>query len=395
MSWSESMTGFESHKLLWSVIEDDELVHVRSVAEFLQKEYGAVGGNIAWSEDFLKWKLGHSNPAGKGYLAFAEFQGNIVGTMTLVPKRIWFNGQESIIGEIGDTYTHPDFLKPSMLKNARCATKNPGYDQADEYLNKSIFGRLATQIRFRARAEGITEIYGTPNNKALPGWTKKLGYIVPNNAGIYARVVPSVEMVLNKHRTAKPLAYLISFFLKICRFSALFTIRNYSNQYHIQKLDELAGSDFDQFWFRVRNNYQLSFIKDSAWIRWRYQSNPLAQYDIFVLKESDRIVGWVVLKRFIGPGGRCLIIADWVFDTDENVATALIKSILRKKIYRGDAIIIWSSDDVPFISWLRWISFFRRRKLNIMFHRDSKLLFGSSQCGKWQQAFTMGSTDNV
>lgn len=390
------MTDSESHKLLWSVIEDDELIHVKSVAEFLQKEYGSVESDVAWSEDFLRWKLGYSNPAGKGFLAFAEFRGKVVGTMTLVPKRIWFSSQELIIGEIGDAFTHPDFLKPSILKKASCTTKGPECDQADHYLNKSIFGRLATQIRVRARTEGITEIYGTPSNKSLPGFTKKLGYIVPDNSGIYVRVVPSVEMVLNKYKTAEPLAHLISLFLKICRFSALFTVGNSIKQYQIQKLDELAGSDFDLLWLRVRNSFQLSLVKDSAWIRWRYQGNPLSQYDIFVFKESGRIVGWVVLKRRIGQRGEdCLIIADWVFDTDEKIATALIKATLRNKIYQNYAIVIWSSDDIPFSSWLRRVSFFRRRKVNIIIHRDSKLLLGSLQCGKWQKTFTFGSSDNV
>lgn len=390
------MTGFESDELLWSVIEDDELIHVKSVAEFLQKEFGSAEGDVAWSEDFLRWKLGYSNPAGKGYLAFAEFQGNVVGTMSLVLKRIWVNGQELIVGEIGDAFTHPDFLKPSMVRKARCATVNSECDQTDDYFNKSIFGRLATQIRFRAHAEGITEIYGTPSNKSLPGFTKKLGYIFPDTPGIYARVVPSVEMILNQYKIAEPLGYPLFLFLKICRFFALFTVGNFPKKYRVHKLGEIVDSDFDQLWLRVRNNYQLSLIKDSAWIRWRYQRNPLAEYDIFLLKEGDRIVGWVVLKKFIGKGGvKCLMVADWLLDIDESIAKCLIKDILRKKKYISDAIIIWSSENVPFAPWLRWATFLKRRKVNIIFHRDSECLLENFQCGKWQKAFTIGSSDNV
>ena len=90
-----------------------------------------------------------------------------------------------------------------------------------------------------------------------------------------------------------------------------------------------------------------------------------------------------------------MIIADWVFDTDEKIATALIKATLRNKIYQNYAIAIWSSDDTPFSSWLRRVSFFRRCKVNIMIHRDSKLLLGSLQCRKWQKTFTCGSSDNI
>lgn len=390
------MTQFDLRDISWSVIEDDELIHVKSVAGFLQKEYGDAERDVSWSEDFLRWKLEASNPAGKGYLAFAECQGSVVGTMTLVLKRIWLDGQELIVGEIGDAYTHPDFLKPSMVKHARCTTKDTKFGQGGDYLNRSIFGRLATQIWSRAHADGIIGIYGTPNNKALPGWTKKLGYIVPDGAGIYSRVVPSVEMVLNKYKIAKPLRQPLSLFLKVCRFLALFTVGNPLKQYQIFKLEESAGSDFDQLWLRVRKNYQLSLVKDSAWVRWRYQSNPLAQYDIFVMKKEGEIVGWVVLRKFIGMGGvSCLAVADWLFDTDKDLATLFLKEVLRTKSYISDAIMIWSSDDVIFSSWLRRISFFRRRKVNVMFHRESEFLIDSFQLGKLQNAFTLGSSDNV
>lgn len=390
------MTQFDLRDISWSVVDDHELIHVKSVAGFLQKEYGDAEGDVSWSEDFLRWKLEASNPAGRGYLAFAECQGSVVGTMTLVLKRMWLDGQELVVGEIGDAYTHPDFLKPSMVKYARCTTKNTELGQSSEYLNRSIFGRLATHICSRAHVDGIKEIYGTPNNKALPGWTKKLGYIVPDGAGIYSRVVPSVAMVLGKYKIAKTLRQPLSLFLKVCRFLALFTAGTPLQQYQIFKLEENAGSGFDELWFRVRKNYQLSLVKDSAWVRWRYQSNPLAQYDIFVMKRDGEIVGWVVLRKFIGKGGvSCLAIADWLFDTEKEIATLFLKDVLRRKNYVSDAIMIWSSENVHFSSWLRRVSFFRRRRINIMVHRESEFMLEGFKRGKWQDWFTIGSSDNV
>ena len=55
-------------------------------------------------------------------------------------------------------------------------SKSNEYSDENNYINKSIFGRLAFESQKRAENKGIELIFGTPNKNAYPGWIKRLNY---------------------------------------------------------------------------------------------------------------------------------------------------------------------------------------------------------------------------
>ena len=160
---------------IWDIIIADDLSKIGDAAKFLQSFYPPEIDTI-WSEDYFRWKLGKQNPAGAGFMTLAICDNNVVGTTTITKKRLWINGKLIIGGEIGDTYTHPDFLRQGKPAALHKLTPDP-----EAYLNKSIFGRLVTETISRATNAGVSIIYGTPNANSMPGYTKRLNFIEYKN----------------------------------------------------------------------------------------------------------------------------------------------------------------------------------------------------------------------
>ena len=123
------------------------------------------------SPEIWKWKLGASNPAGRGFLTVAFIDGKVVGTTSGTRQRIHLGTNSVSAMEIGDTFTHPDFRK-----NGYCKEEYSGLAGNDHYLNRSVFGRLVTETLDRAAKEKIEYVFGTPNLNSRPPYLSKLGF---------------------------------------------------------------------------------------------------------------------------------------------------------------------------------------------------------------------------
>lgn len=133
---------------------DDSILGADS--EFLHS-FMPAGTEAIWSADYFKWKLGDSNPAGRGFMTVAMHDGAIVGVTSVTRKRFWSVDSEIAVDEIGDTYSHPDYRRDSHASEPHSTTSD-----MDAYVNRSIFGRLVTETRERAKKAGISLIYRTP-----------------------------------------------------------------------------------------------------------------------------------------------------------------------------------------------------------------------------------------
>lgn len=149
----------------WEVVfvEDLDSVWVVRTADFFNTYFPEVFGEPCHPELF-RWKLGRSNPAGEGVLALAVSGEDVVGVMTATMKLVVANGQTLRAAETGDTFTHPDFRR-----GGHSATMAMGTDDADDYLNKSIFGRLVEEVTKRLAEREIELVCTTPNDQSLPG----------------------------------------------------------------------------------------------------------------------------------------------------------------------------------------------------------------------------------
>jgi len=294
----------------WEAIDDDELILADKTVDFLQSEFCPTDADPMWSEDYLKWKLSNINPAGAGYLSVAISNKRVIGTVSLTRKRILIDGKEYMGGEVGDSYS-------SSLSRRRnhCSTLSTHDSNPASYINKTIFGRLASDVRTRAEANGVSIIYGTPNKNSYPGFTKRLGYFDLLTYDNRSYVRPTISFVTNKLPLLKPLngvMYPTEALLQ--NLSKLVYVNNRIKKYSFEERTP-SEEEINSLWDEVKPSFGFSLVRDAAYWVHRYINHPLANYSVFSICENAKIAGLVITRKVITDKGKVSIhIVEWMMN---------------------------------------------------------------------------------
>ena len=248
--------------------------------------------------DFFKSKLGETNTFGSGYFSIASHQGKVVGTCTAVRKRVVIENNIVDIVEIGDTFTSPNYRK-----NCYFEVPYPGTKSKDDYLNKSIFGRLATETLDRARLGGSKYVFGTPNLQAKLSWLKRMEFkLVDKNEIFRVSAATKLYSLYNKNK----LFTLISrIYLSTSQFICLIRIKNYRLRL-VQDKKQIIF-DFEPKYFQQENT--ISIKNDPQYLENRYCSNPDKEYEVvrITAKKTGKSCGYLFFYRNVRVDGFTLL----------------------------------------------------------------------------------------
>ena len=175
------------------------------------------------------WNYKHvDNPFGVSQVLLA-FEGDIHVGVRAFMKWQWQLGNEVWNAyRAVDTATHPD------------------------YQGKGIFKKLTLQALYEIKKEGETFVFNTPNNNSRPGYLKMGWQIID---AIELAVVPTILYAIPY------------FFLKVKLENAISTAQ----------LNQLCNT-----YNRDLSEKKVIFTpKSSAYLKWRYEENPLQDYVIF------------------------------------------------------------------------------------------------------------------
>ncbi len=367
------------------ILDNLEESFLQKTAEFLQ-EFIRKDADPVWTVDYFKWKLGEQNPAGRGFLTCAVSEGRVVGAVSATVKRLWFNQQLVLGAEVGDTYTHPDFVR---LRPARGETP--------DFLKQSIFGRLATETRTRAMSRGIPIVYGTPNANARPGWEKRLGYkshssydnrsfIRPTARGLESRgaVFKLASLpIFAGERTFKVLTHT---FCEIQRFA---------RGYKVEQMQE-STEELDKLWNRLKGQHLFSLVRDRAYVQYRFFNHPLAKYKLFKISRHRRMEGFLVTRNLITPWGkRYCCLADWWIDESKPFLFPILVShaIHEQDPTRIDGFYLWCGPYRKLRKSLRQLGFLRGPESPVIFFQNAE---GSGILERCRDLdFTLAGSDNI
>jgi len=322
----------------WSTVTDDELRMTDKAVEFLQGEFCPPGADPIWSTEYFRWKLGSSNPAGKGYLSLAILDDRVIGTISIMKKRLLINGYECMGGEVQDAYS-----AAAIRRNSRCINLSQKDSDPNSYINKSIFGRLTSEVRERAEADGISILYATPaseNSNSYPGFVKKLGFFDCKGFQVESFSRPTSKLVTRKYPSLSFLRILLrnieisSIALqKIIYSQGLCRNRTFENR--VPSADEL-----DELWIRLKPVKGFSLIRDASYWRHRYLEHPIAQYNFFNIRERGHLVGIIVARLFLASGGKRVVsIAEWM--NDEHIPFGYVLSVVMN-YYRDSGVEVFN-----------------------------------------------------
>lgn len=326
--------------IVWTAVNDDSLLWVDKSVEFLQSEFCPVGADPIWSREYFEWKLGNAHPAGRGYMSVAVSNGSVVGTSTLTRKRLLIDGVEVIGGEVGDSYSSAVVNRRGRPDQFSALDSNPS-----SYVNKSIFGRLASDVRMRAESDGLEIIYGTPNKNAYPGWIKRLGYFDAQcSLGTYTR--PSTQWLLHRKPYLTALEGVLRGFEKFSIiFQRSFGRMTLGNSISISETIP-QSDDIDALWRRTKPKSGFALVRDAAYWRHRYMHQPLAEYDFYCVHEERSLIGIVVTRTVcVGQGRSVLYFVEWMLiGNDKLFQQAILEIISRNLHLKVHAFSLWATD---------------------------------------------------
>ena len=373
----------------WSTIEDDNLISVDKLAFFLQSEFSNSEADQIWSAEYFKWKLGSHNPAGKGYISLATVDDRVVGSISLTKKRILINGKEYLGAEIGDSYT-----SISIRRRGRPLHLSPFNNNPKSYLNRSIFGRLVSDVRRRAEVDGVSIIYGSPNANSYRGYIKNLNFFdlewcvntlfIRPSVGYFVKRYPSLGFISPLFRGIE------SFLIKIHKsiHSRVF------NRGIIYKYSIPPESMIDNLWDRLKPAIGFSLVRDSTYWLYRYTNHPLAKYSFVSLYENNILVGIVVTRLYsIGDGKNIVSIAEWMCESRVEFGSILIEVVNYYRDFDIYYFNFWTDKSSQEAKSARRNMFFSSKRIPIIFSDTEQVR--SLFTKEFEMKIYLGSTDNV
>lgn len=63
------------------------------------------------------------------------------------------------------------------------------------------------------------------------------------------------------------------------------------------------GEEFDIFYSKLSKKYSFNFVQTSDRMNWRYFGRPRSPYTTYVYYEGDKLLGYIILKRWVEPDG--------------------------------------------------------------------------------------------
>ncbi|WP_299702397.1 GNAT family N-acetyltransferase [uncultured Pontibacter sp.] len=193
---------------------------IPAIVELLKSSLGE--GLIQKSEALWNWK--HvQNPHGESPVLVAEADGHVVGVRAFLRWQWQYKGQVLQAIRAVDTATHPD------------------------YQGKGIFKKLTLQGLEDAKAAGIHLVYNTPNESSKPGYLK-MGWLEMGRMALKLKVNPFAYK-----RQAVPKA-------------------------PVQDWQKLTGL-LPKLSNPIATTDRVQTFLSPAYIQWRYQDNPLFDYN--------------------------------------------------------------------------------------------------------------------
>jgi hypothetical protein len=296
--------------------------------------------------DHWRWKL-KTLPAPCENVWLAVHQDMPIFQYAGIPLRCNLFGRERVSMVSVDTMTAPEFQKRGLLTQV---------------------GRFAYD---QWRAASAAFVIGLPNER----WgsrTNALGWIDLFPLQWLTRPLRP-EVLLARRSNLRALARLtwIGSILNRWWDRSLQPDRSIS----IRSIQQ-AGSEFDQVWNKIRSTDQISVVRDSTWVNWRYLTAPMFDYRVLFAERSGQPLGYAAYRIAIEGERKIGYIAEVIANPQGGpVWKTLLSQVLRAlREARVETAVTLAVPDTLEYAAFRRNGFFGRAAFNVqMVPLDSQL----------------------
>lgn len=255
----------------------------------LRKEvYGEPFDSYEWD-----WKFKNSK-----ILVAINDAGEAVAIRPTVFMKLKFHDQIINAGMNVDVMTHPQFQR------------------------MGIFSTLVKKSYQKLKDLNIKVVYTFPNELSFPGYVKSIKWVKVSSIPLLVKPIRTKNL-LAQYIKNSTLCSILSPFVNL-GFSIIFHSRTIeSSNLSIKKIERF-NSDFDSLWKEVSSRFNISVVRDSEFLNWRYVDRPGYHYEIFSAYEDEKLVGYVVNRIDEIFGVNLGIITD-IIATKDDAARFLIQ----------------------------------------------------------------------
>lgn len=285
-------------------------------------------------EKRFSW-LYENNPCGppKCWLAMCNKTSGFVGCASIIPRRMYVNGQPVLAGIAADF----------------------AVDREHRAFGPAL--KLQKAVTFHCAENEIDFIYGFPN-KQSEAVHLRAGYRILSGISRLTKLLKTrskTEKYVNP-KVAKLLSPMADFAL-----SSLSLIQKYAglSGYYCEELNSF-DERFDKLWKRTLDRVPVIVERNSVYLDWRYKKSPHKKYEIFTLTNTkqERLFGYIVYYR----KNKRVVISDILYENPKIALGLMSEFTITMRQRDLDEITITTLEGSQFTSWLKKSIFFHGKE---------------------------------
>lgn len=324
----------------------------------------------SFEPEYYRWKI-LKNPFKTGIFHVADDNEKVVGMLSIIPKRIYFDGKLLYGAELCDAFVDPAHQRQGM------------------------FIVLLNTTREESIEKNLDLIYGTPNKQALAG-EKKAGYDLIPSAKVYNLIRPlNFTSVLENKFQKKMIVKLLSPIISL-GYKLIYPVRfpELEKKGLVISMVPEFPEDIHALWKKTSKTYDWILERSKKYLDWRFVQNP-DTYSIFLAKINKVTIGYLVTKIGIWKNLRIGYLADFLIDEkgSEIFRDLVFHSFLSFQDANVDLIAAWACKDGIYYDVLKQLGFRQHKPIPIICYKNELGKYLINHSGKWH--FTIADSDNV
>ena len=231
----------------------------------------------------------YSQPWGELPGVVTEIDGQIVGSLSAISRKVQLDGIETLSVQHADAMVTP------------------------EARGHSLYKRMLRDVCAYDREAGAGLLYGLPNRLSAPrllspemGWVQ--GFRVP----AYARVVRPDLLASALPGLPARLGSVAPLGLRLVKAGQSLPLsRSGSSRTAVVSS---APEDADDLWQRARSAFRFQTVRDREYLRWRYDDNPGGTFRYIEVRSGGRLRALAVVTEQEFRGVQALVVVDWLVE---------------------------------------------------------------------------------
>lgn len=231
------------------------------------------------NSSYFDWQY-RKNPNGKALITLArdDLDNSIIGTNTIIPLVLLVDGDEIISSLACNVQVHPN------------------------YRGKKVFSKLLSSMHEYALSNDIHSLFAIPNDNSFKAFI--------NDGSIEISQLPLL---------IKPIRFSQYFNFTLRQILKPFDIFWKKQDPFLSDIEQFHDDFDDSFEDLARKTSKRITVMNSRrkeFLNWRYKNHPTRKYQIFTLKDNDKLIGYIITKIHNYEKKKIGVILDYMVDAN-------------------------------------------------------------------------------